>query len=174
VSNIEKVVKALQAARGRLFHFTDAANIDSIREFGVLPTNALDGLGIKAVTGGDDSSLSIDRHKGFDHYVRLSFCRSHPMAHVAIERGSIKQLRILQICPTVLLRKGVLIADRVATANEAEVGEAEDMIAKMDFEATYRFIDWRVPENQARRNAAEKWEALVPGAIGPELILYGL
>ena len=102
--------------------------------------------------------MSIDQAKGFHRYVRVSFCYSHPMGHVALGRGSIKDLRIISICPTVLLHKDVLIADRVATANDAEIGPAEDMIGKLDFQATYEWIDWSDLDGQARRNAAEKWE----------------
>ncbi|HUR36948.1 MAG TPA: DarT ssDNA thymidine ADP-ribosyltransferase family protein [Terriglobales bacterium] len=141
MSNIEKFVGGLQALRGRLFHFTDSRNIESIKQHGLLTTQELRERGIFAITGGDEASLGIDTAKGFDRYVRLSFCRHHPMSHDARERGSIEQLRILRVCPTVLLREGVLLADRVATANESELGPADDMILKMDYEATYRWMD---------------------------------
>ena len=39
------------------------------------------------------------------------------------------------------------------------------MIPKMDLLATYQYLDWKVAENYQRRNAAEKWEALIPGTI---------
>lgn len=171
VTNIETFVNALLARQGRLFHFTDSQNIANIRQFGLLPTAQLASNGIVAVTGGDAASLAIDQAKGFDNYVRLSFCRKHPMSHVAMERGGITELRILRICPSVLLRQGAKIADRVATANDAKIANANDIIHEMDFKATYTWIDWSVPENRARRNAAEKWEALIPGAIAPNLIL---
>jgi hypothetical protein len=170
MSNIEIVEAALQKGGRRLFHFTDSRNIESIRQHGLLPTNEVVGRGIQAITGGDEASLSIDRLRGFDGYVRLSFCRQHPMAHVAIERGNIEVRRILSIDPSVLLREGVLIADRIATANDARILPANDLIHEMDFEATYKFLDWSIPENHARRNAAEKWEALIPNAILPNLI----
>lgn len=162
---VQSFVEALQKNRRRLFHFTDSRNIESIRAHGLLPTSLLTAQGIEVVTGGDEDSLGIDRYKGLDQFIRLSFCRSHPMAHVAKQRGNIEQIRILTICPTVLLREGVQLANKVATANDAEICAAAGMIAKMDFEATYQRINWSVPENQARRNAAEKWEALIPGAI---------
>lgn len=171
MSNIELFVKALQANRRRLFHFTDARNIASIKQVGLWPTRDLGMLGIRPVTGGDAASLVIDQGKGLDAYVRLSFCRRHPMAHVAVERGSIEQLRIMSVCPTVLLRDGVLLSDRVATANDVQIATPNELLHKMDFQATYQYLDWSVPENQARRNAAEKWEALIPSAIAPDLII---
>lgn len=171
MSDIENFVTALRAVNRRLFHFTDGRNIPSIKEHGLLPTDELVRRGIIHVTGGDEASLGIDKAKGFDRYVRLSFCLNHPMSKEAVDRGSIEQLRKVRVCPTVLLREGVLIADRVATANEAKIADANEMILNMDYEATYKFLDWRQPELWARRNAAEKWEALIPGAIEPELIL---
>lgn len=162
---VEKFVEAMVKNKRRLFHFTDSRNIDGIKQHGLLTTATLAIRGIPAVTGGDDDSLGIDRHKGLDQFVRLSFCRNHPMSHTAKERGSINQVRILTVDPLVLLREGVRLADRVATANEAQIGDPDAMIPKMDILATYQYLDWNIPENYERRNAAEKWEALIPGTI---------
>lgn len=168
--NRDAFVTMLQSTNRRLSHFTDSRNIDNIRKYGLLPTRALHFLGIDTIYGGDEASLHIDSQKGFDGYVRVSFCRKHPMSHDAVKRGSILDVRILRICPTVLLRDGVLIADRVATAHGAVIDHPDVMINKMDFEATFRYLDWNIPENHARRLAAEKWEALIPTAIEPALI----
>ena len=122
------------------------------------------------ITGGDASSLSIDAHKGLNSLVSLSFCVSHPMSHVAKEEGRIQQLRILQVCPTVLLREGTLVANQVATANDAVIDRPDVMLPQLDLVAAYERLDWRTAEGQSRRSAAEKWEALIPGAIPPNLI----
>ena len=170
---VEKFVEAMVKNRRRLFHSTDSRNIVGIRQHGLLPTAALELHGVNAITGGDADSLGIDRHKGLDQFVRLSFCRNHPMSHTARERGNIGQVRILTVDPTVLLRDGAKLADRVATANEAEIGIPDEMIPKMDILATYQYLDWKIPENYERRNAAEKWEALIPGTINQQDI-FGL
>jgi hypothetical protein len=161
----EKFVEAMIKGKRRLFHFTDSRNLASIREHGLLSTHEISAKVITAITGGDAGSLGIDIHKGFDRYVRVSFCRSHPMSHVAKERGSIQELRILTICPTVLLREGVKLADRVATDNDANIGLADEMVPQMDLMATYQYLDWKIAENRARRSAAEKWEAMIPNPI---------
>lgn len=167
---VQQLVEALEGSNRRLFHFTDSRNIPSIAQHGLLSTAQCIQLGLPMVTGGDTDSLGIDRYRGFDQFVRLSFCRSHPMSHVARERGTIEQLRILTISPSVLLREGVRMSDRVATDNDAQIGVPNDMISNMDLEATYQRIDWKIPENQQRRSAAEKWEAMIPGPVGTELI----
>lgn len=122
------------------------------------------------VTGGDEASLGIDTHKGFDEYVRLSFLRNHPMAHVAVQGGRIEQVRHLRVSPRVMLAPGVLISNKVATANDAVVSPSDEMVSNLDFEVMYQRTDWRVPEIQARRNAAEKQEILIPSDIALEFV----
>ena len=92
------------------------------------------------------------------------------MAHVAKDEGRIETVRIITVCPSVLLRPGVQISDQVATANAATIGAPDEMLPKMDIEATYQRLDWRTPEGQTRRASAEKWEALVPGLISEEFL----
>lgn len=170
---VQDFVAELQRHKRRLFHFTDERNIASIKAAGLLTTRTITQFGIATVTGGDSASLQIDQQKGLDAYISLSFCRSHPMSHVAREEGRIQTIRILTVCPSVLLWEGVLIADQVATANAAIIGRADEMIPKMDLVATYQRLDWGTQEGQSRRNAAEKWEALIPKGIHPSL-LFGL
>ncbi|SFO94363.1 hypothetical protein SAMN04488060_0874 [Qipengyuania nanhaisediminis] len=62
------------------------------------------------------------------------------------------------------------MADRVTTDNDVQLGGPNEMINRMDLEATYKHIDWKVPANYQRRLAAEKWEAMIPERIEPELI----
>lgn len=157
---VDEFVARLLQLRRKLYHFTDSRNIDSIRELGLFPTREINVRSIAAVTGGDAVSLSIDAQKGLDGHVSLSFCPSHPMSHVAQGEGRIQGLRILHVCPSVLLRDGALVADQVATANDATIGHPNEMLPKMDLEATYRRLDWRTGEGQSRRQAAEKWESL--------------
>lgn len=170
---IEQFVAGLQQAKRRLFHFTDERNIPGIREHGLLPTRTIGEMGLEVITGGDDGSLYVDRQKGLDAYNSLSFCRSHPMAHVAKAEGRIETVRILTICPSVLLRPDVLFADQVATANAATIAPPADMIPQMDLVAMYQRLDWSTAEGQQRRAAAEKWEALVPDPI-PAQLIFGL
>lgn len=158
----EQLVEALEKSSRSLWHFTDHRNIVSIQAYGLLRTAELRRRGIIPVTGGDEASLAIDTHKGFDEYVRLGFLRKHPMAHVAAQEGRIEQVRHLRVLPKIMLIPGVLISDKVATANDATIKASDDMIPDLDFEVMYQKTDWRVPEIQARRNAAEKLEILVP------------
>jgi hypothetical protein len=122
------------------------------------------------VTGGDDDSLGIDRYRGYDGYVRLSFCKNHPMEYVARQAGRISDVRKLRISASVMARPGVMLADKVATANDARVLPIAELMNEIDLEATFQRIDWRVPANLERRRAAEKWEILVPDCVEPDHI----
>lgn len=164
----EQLVEALLKNSHSLWHFTDHRNISSIQALGLLRTAELRRRGVVSVTGGDEASLAIDTYKGFDEYVRLGFLRNHPMAHVAIQEGRIEQVRRLRVSPKVMVAPGVLISDRVATANGAVIKPSDEMVASLDFEVMYKRTDWRVPEIQARRRAAEKIEILIPLDIAVE------
>jgi ssDNA thymidine ADP-ribosyltransferase, DarT len=166
----EQLADALLKSSRSLWHFTDYRNIASIQANGLLRTAELRRRGIIPITGGDEASLGIDTYKGFDEYVRLGFLRNHPMAHVAAQAGRIEQVRHLRVAPCVLGVTGVLVSDRVATANEAVIKPIEEMVSGLDFEVMYQRTDWRVPEIQARRGAAEKLEILVPLDIAVEHI----
>lgn len=163
-----QLVDALLKNSRSLWHFTDHRNLVSIQAHGLLRTAELRRRGIATVTGGDEASLGIDTYKSFDEYVRCGFLRNHPMAHVAEQAGRIEQVRHLRVSPAVMLVPGVLISDKVATANDATVKAAEEMISGLDFEVMYQRTDWRVPEIQARRSAAEKLEILIPIDIAAE------
>src|SRR5207244_2834211 len=115
---VDDFVEALLKSNRRLYHFTDSRNVESIRLHGLMPTQTIIERGLEVVTGGYEGSLHIDRQKGLDAFNSLSFCRSHPMAHVARQEGRVETVRILTICPSVLLRPGAKLSDQIATANE--------------------------------------------------------
>lgn len=75
---LDELIAAMDRASLRLYHFTDSRNLDSIRARGLLSTRRLRDQNIVMVTGGDNDSLGIDRHRGYDGYVRLSFCKKPP------------------------------------------------------------------------------------------------
>ena len=127
----QQLVDALLKNSHGLRHFTDHRNIPSIRAVGLLRTAEIRRRGLATVPGGDATSLSIDTHKGFDRYVRLGFLKGHPMAHIALQEGRIEQVRHVRVSPLVMLTPGVLISDRVATANDAVIKPSNDMIQNL-------------------------------------------
>ncbi len=65
----------------RLYHFTDAANVDSIMENGLYSWFSCEQRCIRVARfGGNDRSRGFDRMYGLQDYVRTSLCCDHPMA----------------------------------------------------------------------------------------------
>ena len=79
----------------KLFHFTDAANLESIKQNGLMSAASLMAKSLPAVMNSDELSWKLDKSKGLENYVRLSFNRFNPMQSVAAKRTS--QLVMLEI-----------------------------------------------------------------------------
>ena len=121
----------------RLYHFTDRDNLESIIKNGGLYSWAdCDEKGIKIPKqGGGDTSRSLDRRDGLQHYVRVSFTRKHPMMYVAMNDGRISNPVVLEIDPEVIYWDDTLFADRNATRNGAQKGGTLADFKKIHFNA---------------------------------------
>jgi len=119
----------------KLYHFTDRDNLESIINNGGLYSWAdCDAKGITiSKPGGSDSSRSLDRRDGLQHFVRVSFTRNHPMMYVAMNDGRITNPVILEIDLDVIYDEGSKYADRNATKNGAQVGGTLEAFKKIHF-----------------------------------------
>ena len=61
------------------YHFTDRANLDSIRREGLFSYRYLKRNHIKTYPGGDAEMQRLDQFYDLDNHIRLSFCKRHPM-----------------------------------------------------------------------------------------------
>lgn len=130
-SNWKEYEQILQVGRVRKFyHFTDRDNLESIIKNGGLYSWAdCEEKGIKIEKpGGSDLSRSLDRRRGLEHYVRLSFASNHPMQYIAMDDGRISNPVVLEIDPEVALWKDTLYADRNATKSGANVGDSLELL----------------------------------------------
>ena len=107
-----------------LYHFTDRANLKSIKKHGALfswhhcVSNNID----IPVSGGNQLSRDLDTRKGLQDYVRASFTRSHPMMFVEPIRG--RNNVILEIDTEIIYWQGTQYADKNATRNDVNVGSS--------------------------------------------------
>jgi len=108
-----------------LYHFTDSSNINSIQQNGGLFSwYYMENNGLQIPTpGGDGFSRQLDRRKGLQDYVRLSFNKNHPMMYVAQRDGRITNPKILEIDPKVIYWSTSKYSDRNAADNSAEIGK---------------------------------------------------
>jgi len=74
-----------------LYHFTDAANLESIREHGLLSALCINQQCIQSVMNSDVSSRTVDAQMGLQNFVRLSFNTENPMKHIAKNEGRISR-----------------------------------------------------------------------------------
>jgi RNA:NAD 2'-phosphotransferase (TPT1/KptA family) len=158
----------------RFYHFTERANLDSIRKHGLLSLAELSRLQIQNVHfSSSPESRSVDSHYGLDDYVRLSFVDQHPMEYVAKKEGRIKDSVFLPINCSVVLQDGIKVAGGVAYGHDVPIYELAEACEKLDFDIIYLRSDWKDPAIKARLMVARKYELLVPKCI-PTTLIRGL
>jgi hypothetical protein len=157
-----------------LYHFTDVANLPSIRRLeGLFSTAKLREMGEQFCAGGDESSLALDTRSGMDCFVHLCFDVRHPMAYRLKERKPDANLMYLRINRAILYQPGVMFSTGVGYASNAESVTLAEACERglIDFTALYSWTDWRDPEAQRKRRAAELCEVLVPDFVALTFIL---
>ncbi|MEZ5404103.1 MAG: DarT ssDNA thymidine ADP-ribosyltransferase family protein [Bryobacteraceae bacterium] len=151
-----------------LYHFTDVVNMPKIRELeGLFSTARLREMEQEFCAGGDQDSLGLDARWGMDQYVHLCWAQGHPMAGKIAQRKPDARLFYLKIDRAVLYAPGVKFATGVVYATGTEIVDLAEAVERnlIDFHALYNWTDWRDPQAQAARRAAELCEILVPDYI---------
>ena len=155
-----------------IWHFTDKANLELIKEHGLLSRKTLNDRDIKIpVLGGNRWSQEADEHRGLDAYVHLCFLNNHPMQFLAIQEGRIQDPIWLKIDVGVMLAAEVKFTSEVSNKSGVRLLNHSEAVKEIDFEVLFTYTDWKEPENHERRKAAEKSEILVPDIIPIERIL---
>jgi len=107
-----------------LYHFTDRANLQSIKRHGALYSwhyCVSNDIPIP-MPGGDDLSRSLDRRYNLQNYVRVSFTRNHPMMYIALNQNRINNPVILEIDTEVIFWKNAKYANKNAIKNDVSIG----------------------------------------------------
>lgn len=155
---------------GCLWHFTDKRNVESIKKHGLLSWRELQRIGlVPAVPGGNQWSHDADRFSGVDNYVHLSFNQDNPMLHIAKRDKRIVDHIWLQIDLSVI-GAGTKYTDDVANKADVQMLDNNSAVEKIDFEALFKYLDFKVEGNQERKRAAAKSEILVPVMVGIDKI----
>lgn len=119
-----------------LYHFTDRRNIPSIkRHGGLFSWQYCDTHGITIPSpGGIGFGRNLDLRYGLEDYVRLSFCKEHPMKYIAMKNGRIQNPVVLLIDIEVAYLKGTLFSDMNATKTGHKTGGALNDLSKVRFD----------------------------------------
>jgi len=123
-----------------IYHFTDKANLKTIEKFGLqsLKNILKKNISVKHY-GAEELSHMLDKRRGLDKYVHLSFIKDHPMYHVAKSRGNLKNPVWIELDSSILYEDTTLFCDKVANQNGAEIFKIKKIFKKIDFELlTYK------------------------------------
>jgi len=118
-----------------LYHFTDRANIASIKKYGGLYSwdycdkNDI----IIPYQGGGSLSRDLDRKYSLQDYVRVSFTRNHPMMFVAQNEGRIQNPVILTISLDVCYFQETRFANMNATKTGHKQGKNLENLQSVHF-----------------------------------------
>ena len=161
----EPSIKVLQRnGIKKLYHFTDAANVESIRQHGLLSASCLLSRSLPTVMNSDELSRGLDRAQGLDGYVRLSFNDKNPMQFKAMQEKRVSKLVMLKISLQVVSRPNVMFSDCNATRTDAVKSLKPDIV---------RFDVVRAKDQFSVMPSLRQYyqaEVLVPSPIPPHLI----
>ncbi len=147
-----------------LFHFTDESNLESISKHGLLTWKKLGEQQIAARMNSSELSHRLDAKAGLADFVRLSFCKKHPMMYLALKDRRISRPVVLEIKLEVVSRPGVLFCEINAASSAAKASEDPSVI---HFETVKAGSQYNVSASERR---FFQGEVLVPGWIPPHLI----
>lgn len=136
-SNWQEFKKVLQENRvSTLYHFTDRANIPSIKKYGGLFSwYYCDKDDITILKpGGDTLSRDLDRKYRLHDFVRLSFCNDHPMEYRLKQTGY--DLVLLTIDIEVSYFENTCFSDMNATDKNHNHGFSIADLKRISFSAT--------------------------------------
>jgi len=149
----------------KLYHFTDAANVPSIRKNGLMSASNLADKAIVATLNSSEGSRKMDAAAGLQDYVRLSLCSKNPMMFVALAEKRIINPVMLEIKLEVVSRPNVIFYDSNATRSGAKRSTNPEIIR---FDVVKAKSHFDVPEELRKFFQAE---VLVPSPVPPHLII---
>lgn len=157
-----------QKGIGKLYHFTDASNIESIKRHGLISNHTLKELNLHVKYSSTQSSREADAKMGLDDFVRLSFVKTQPMLYTAMTSQGIHPV-IIEINPLIALMPQVYFSDKNALRTGANIGDAYTDLNKVRFDivlGSKAYYDLSLEEKRLYQA-----EILVKERIGPEFIL---
>ncbi|PIB24054.1 hypothetical protein BFP76_02060 [Amylibacter kogurei] len=171
--NLNELVEYIKKSEQHkyLYHFTDARNIDSIKQHGLLSKQELESRKVvPKAFGGNDLSHDLDREQGLYDYVNLCFTRNHPMAYIAQKDGRLENIRYLGICPSIILEPETKLTLNIANIPEEPCLDFAEHLMDLDLDVIYTRTKWTDPKVHARLIAAERCEILVPKFVPKKFI----
>ena len=156
-----------------LYHFTDKANLNLIREHGLLSKQQLtDRCVTPQFFGGDEQSHKSDLRNGIFDYVSLSFVPNHPMAYTCRQDGRHPDQVIIPIDPSVILKEETKISMCLANAKDAKIIPLAEGLDNLDTEIWRNNHGLKFTEIADRVTKGTKVEVLIHQQIEPNFLGY--
>lgn len=125
----------------KFYHFTDRRNLENIKKMGglyswdyLLKSESKNSV----IFGSNELSRNLDKRYNLQNYVRLSFCKEHPMMYVAMNDDRIEDPVILEIDIAVAIFKNTLFSDRNAVDTYHNRGGDIENLNKIRFDVFKR------------------------------------
>lgn len=153
---------------GRLYHFTDVSNIESIKRYGLISNRTIRESNFHVKYSSTASSRNADTQMGLDDFVRLSFVKTHPMLYTAMTSQGVHPV-IIEINPLIALMPQVYFSDKNALRTGANIGDTYADLNKVRFDivlGSKAYYDLSLEEKRSYQA-----EILVKERIGPEFFL---
>jgi len=148
-----------------IYHFTDKANLKSIEKYGIQSLFNIESKHINVSHYGAESlSHDLDRKRGLDKFVHISFIQDHPMYHVAKKRNTIITPVWIELDLSILFDDRTLFCDKVANQNNANIFKLKKIFKYINFETLVYEKDF------SKKVEARKAEIMINDSININLI----
>jgi hypothetical protein len=146
-----------QKGINKFYHFTDIANIPSIKKNnGLYSWWRANQLGIDVpMPGGIGFGRELDKLYGLENYVRICFTKNHPMLYVAKKEGRIKNPIILEIDISVAFLQETRFSNMNATKTGHKQGKTLDDLKRIRFDLLKLPNHFDIPEEDKHFYQAE-------------------
>lgn len=151
VSPVELPAPTFSIPQPYLYHFTDALNLNSILQYGLLSWVQLEARGIEHRPASNSLSRYLDQRRELGDYVRLTMQMKHPMVAKALYERRVESIVWVRVDIAVARWDSTLFSNKNAAASDAVVNS-----------------DWRT----AFESSDSQAEVLVRGAIHPRWLTF--
>lgn len=131
-----------------------------------MSASCLEEQGIPAVMNSNEQSRKLDRNRGLQDFVRLSFNSNNPMRFVAIREKRVSKMVMLKVNIEVVSQPGTMFCDCNATRTGAVTSPNATVV---------KFEVVKAPNQFAVQVALRhhyQAEVLIPSRVSPDLILF--
>jgi len=125
-----------------VYHFTDKSNLENIEKYGIQSLKNLKINNIQSTYGANELSHNLDRQKGLDRFVHLSFVKDHPMYHSAKKRGNLITPVWIELDISILLNDKTFFSDKVANSYGAKIFKIDDILKYIDIQNLFNYNDF--------------------------------